>query len=148
MTMTSENELYGTWRLVSFTSTIAETGETEESFGKAPRGFIHYGRDGHMMVLVVQDERPRPPDFASMTEAIRAELLRTMVAYAGTYTFDGKTVIHHIDLSWNEIWTGTDQVRNIQLQGRRLIISINPEPRPSDGKMATSVLTWEKVETG
>ena len=144
--MTSENGLYGTWRLVSFTSTLVETGETEESFGKAPRGFIHYGRDGRMMVLVVQDERPRPPDIAAMTEAMRAELLKTMVAYAGTFSFDGKTVVHHIDVSWNELWTGTNQLRNIQLEGRRLTISINPEPRPSDGKMAVSVLVWERVE--
>ena len=144
--MSSENELSGTWRLVSFTSTIVETGETENSFGKAPRGFIHYGRDGRMMVLVVQDERPRVPDFASLTDAMRAELLKTMVAYAGTFRFDGKTVIHDIDVSWNEFWTGKSQTRSIQLQGGRLIISIDPEPRTSDGKMAVSVLTWEKVE--
>ena len=131
------DKLYGTWRLVSFQSTIVETGETEESFGKAPHGFI--------MVLVVQENRPRPPDFASFTEAMRAELLKTMVAYAGTFTFDGKTVIHHIDVSWNELWTGTNQLRNIQVEGRQLTISTNPEPRPSDGKITVSKLIWEKA---
>ena len=36
-------ELYGTWRLVSFTQTIVATGETTDVFGKAPRGFLNYG---------------------------------------------------------------------------------------------------------
>jgi hypothetical protein len=144
--MTSVNELYGTWRLVSCKSTIVETGESEETFGKAPSGFIHYGPDDRMMVLVVRDERPRPPAIAAMTAEMRAELLKTMVAYAGTFSFDGKTVIHHIDVSWNELWTGTNQLRNIQIEGRRLRISTNPEPHPGNGKMAVSVLVWEKVE--
>ncbi|MGH8611080.1 MAG: lipocalin-like domain-containing protein, partial [Gammaproteobacteria bacterium] len=73
----SENEeLYGTWRLVSFTQTIVATGETVDIFGKAPRGFINYGRDGRMMVLFVKDERPNPADLAKMTDQERAELFK------------------------------------------------------------------------
>lgn len=139
-------ELYGTWRLVSFTQTIVATGETTDIFGKAPRGFINYGRDGRMMGIIVKDERPKPADLAKMTDQERADLFKTMVAYAGTYTLDAQTITHHIDVSWNQTWTGTNQVRNIKFDGRKLILSTNPQPRSQDGKVATAILTWEKLE--
>ena len=139
-------ELYGTWRLISFTQTIVATGETTDIFGKAPRGFINYGRDGRMMVLIVKDERAKPADLAKMTDQERAELFKTMIAYGGTYTLDAKTITHHVDISWNQIWTGTEQVRNIKFDGRKVILSTNPQPRSQDGKVATAILTWEKME--
>lgn len=141
-----DDEIYGTWRLVSFTRTVVTTGETIDIFGKAPRGFINYGRDGRMMVLIVKDERPKPADLAKMTDQERADLFKTMAAYGGTYTFDGTTITHHVDISWNQIWTGTDQLRNIKFDGRKVILSTNPQPSSIDGKTTVSVLTWEKIE--
>lgn len=139
-------EIYGTWRLVSSTQTIVATGETTDTYGKAPRGFINYGRDGRMIGLIVKDERPKAADLAKMTDQERADLFKTMAAYGGTYTFNGTTITHYVDISWNQIWTGTDQVRNIKFDGRKLILSTNPQPRPQDGKVAISILTWEKLE--
>ncbi len=141
-----DEQLYGTWRLVGNTSTVVATGKTEEIFGKAPRGFINYGRDGRVMVLIVGDQRPKPVDLEKMTDQERADLFRTMVAYAGTYTFNGKTVTHHLDAAWNQIWTGTDQVRNVKFDGRKLILTTNPQPRSKDGKMSVNVLVWEKMQ--
>jgi hypothetical protein len=137
--------LHGTWRLVSFTQTILATGEKIDVFGKSPQGFITYGNDGRMMVLMVKDGRPRPSDLAKITDQERAELFRTMVAYAGTYTVEGDTVRHKLDVSWNQIFTGTDQVRNIELDGCKFIMSTNPQPRSQDGQTAVSVMTWERI---
>jgi hypothetical protein len=61
-----------------------------------------------MLVLFVSDQRPKPPDLAKMSDQERVDLFKTMYAYGGTYTYDGKTITHHIDVSWNETWTGTD----------------------------------------
>lgn len=147
MNSTAGNEqLYGTWRLVSMVSTLVATGQTQQPYGKTPRGYINYGRDGRVMVLIVRDKRPKPTDLEKMSDQQRADLFRTMIAYAGTYTFDGKTVTHHLDISWNEIWTGTDQVRHAKFDGKRLILTTNPQQRSMDGKMAVTVLVWEKVE--
>jgi len=44
----SVEELYGTWKLISWTRQLLDTGETVEAFGRVPRGFLHYGRDGHV----------------------------------------------------------------------------------------------------
>jgi hypothetical protein len=99
-----------------------------------------------MMVLMVKDTRPKPSDLSKMTDQERVELFKTLVAYAGTYEVDAKTVTHHLDISWNQIFTGTDQVRNIEFDGCKFIMSTNPQPRSQDGKVAISVLTWERLE--
>jgi Lipocalin-like domain len=56
-----------------------------------------------------------------MTDQERAELFRTMIADAGTYAFDGKNLECHLDVSWNQAWTGTDIQRHVTFEGRRLI---------------------------
>jgi len=139
-------ELYGTWRLVSYRRTVLATGETTDIFGKSPKGFINYGADGRVLVLFVSDQRPKPPDPAKMTDQERIDLFKTMYAYGGTYTYDGKTVTHHIDVSWNESWTGTNVVREVKLEGNRLILKTVPAPSALDGKLRTSVLIWERVQ--
>jgi len=114
-------------------------------FGKAPHGFLHYGRDGRMYGIIVKENRPKPTDLAKMTDQERAELFKTMLAYGGTFKVDGGWVVHNVGISWNENWTGTDQVRNFRIEGRRLIISVDPQTG-SDGRQITAVLTWEKVQ--
>ncbi len=51
---------------------------------------------------------------------------------------------HHVDISWNQSWTGTAQVRNFQVEGRKLTITVDPQVG-FDGRRSTAVLTWEKV---
>jgi hypothetical protein len=143
---TEVEELYGTWRLVSFTRQVVTTGEKTDIFGKAPRGFLSYSRDGRMYAILVREERPKPADLANMTDQERTELFKTLIAYGGTFKFDGKAVTHQVDISWNENWTGTAQVRNARLEGRLLYITTNPQPSSMDGKPAISVLTWEKIQ--
>jgi hypothetical protein len=141
----SVEELYGTWRLVSWTRQLLETGETVEAFGKAPCGFLNYGRDGRVFFIMTKENRPKPDDLTKLTDAERAELYNTMVAYAGTFTFDGKVATCEVDVSWNEIWTGTAQVRNVRFEGDRLIWSTNPQTG-IDGKRVVGVFVWEKLQ--
>ena len=139
-------ELYGTWRLVSFVSQFVATGEKVDNFGKSPRGFLSYGRDGRMSAILVKDDRPKPTDLAKVTNEERLELFKTMIAYGGTFSVAGDVVTHHVDISWNGNWTGTSQVRNIKLDGRKLYISTNPQPGITDGRLVIGILEWEKVE--
>jgi hypothetical protein len=73
-------------------------------------------------------------------------LFRTMQAYGGTYTFHGNSIEHHIDISFNELWTGTTVIRDIRRDGDRLIYTTKPAPFPKDGKMSVNTLVWEKVK--
>ena len=118
--------------------------ETVEAFGKAPRGFLSYGRDGRVFFIMTKENRARPDDLTRLTDAERAELYNTMVAYAGTFTFDGTVATCHVDVSWNEAWTGTAQVRHVKFEGDRLVWSTNPQSGV-DGQRSQSVFVWEKL---
>jgi hypothetical protein len=143
----AQSGIEGTYRLISSTRTIVATGEVEDSFGKNPLGFIIYGSDHRVMVLMVRSDRPKPT-FESMTDADRIKLFNSMAAYSGTYSFDGKTVVHSIDISWNGALTGSKVVRSVTRDGQRLIYTTSPGPSPTDGKISTSRLVWEKVGDG
>jgi hypothetical protein len=102
-------EIYGTWRLLSWTRHVVGAEESTDALGTAPRGFLSYGRDGRMLAMIVKANRPKSTDPA------------------------------------NETWTGTAQVRNFRIEGRRLTISVDPQVG-FDGREATAVLQWEKVQ--
>jgi len=137
-------QIVGMYRLISEERTIIATGEVIPT--KGVTGNITYTSDGRMLVLIVREPRPKPGKVENLTDQQRVDLFRTMTAYGGTYTFDGKTVQHHIDISWNEAWTGTTQIRNITKEGERLVYTNSPIPFSGDGRMSTVRLVWEKVK--
>jgi len=142
-------DLFGTWTLVSMTRTITETGEIVDlnPQGNPPFGFLMYGNDGRMLVLNLTSGRPRPDSLDAITDEQRIQLFRTMVAYGGTYTIDGHSVSHHVDISWNECFTGTTQVRSVTREGERLVYTTtSPAPGVLDGKLGTVRLVWERVK--
>jgi hypothetical protein len=143
-TSAADAELYGTYRLIGTTARILETGEEEKYTDET--GYITYCRDGRMFVLLVRGKRPKPESLAKMTDQQRADLFRTVTAYSGPYTFDGKTVEHHIDISWNEVFTGMTLRREVKRVGDRIMLTTPPSPRSKDGKMSVRTLIFEKVK--
>ena len=114
----------GTYRLVSEQRTIVDTNEVIP--GTGARGYITYGEDGRVIVLIVRQPRPKPENAEKITDQQRIELFRTITAYAGTYKFDGTAIEHSIEISMNEVWSGTKQVRFVKRDGDRLIYSTPP----------------------
>jgi len=141
----ANEELAGTWKLLHFTRTNVATGEAMETFGKTPSGYLQLGRDGRMMMLVVKEERASPPEPEKTTDQQRAELFKSMIAYAGTYTFDGKELRFHLDVTWNQAWTGTD-MRHVTREGRKLTLTADPHKSYVDGNTISAVMVFEKVE--
>jgi hypothetical protein len=43
---------------------------------------------------------------------------------------------HHIDISWNEVWTGTTVIREIKKEGDKLVYTSAAAPFAGDGKMS------------
>jgi hypothetical protein len=142
----AQESLSGTYKLVSSTRKVLDTGEVIDTYGKHPTGYIMYSQDGRMLALIVRDDRPKPASIEKATPEQQAALFRSMLAYGGTYKFDGKSVEHHIDISWNELWTGTTQLRDIRKEGDKLIYTTRPAPFSADGKMSVVTLVWEKVK--
>ena len=81
-----------------------------------------------MRALSVHEKRSPPK-----TDDNRINLHKNMVAYSGRYTVEGNKVVHHIDISWNQSWTGTDQVRFFKLEGNTLTIKTAPTKNPITG---------------
>ena len=142
--LSAEEEIYGTYRLIRVTQRFLHSSDVVTL--TTNKGFITYGRDGRMMVIIVGDDRPNPESVEKMTDQERIGLYRSLVAYGGTYRFDGKTMEHHVDISWNEMWTGTIQFRDVRKDGELLSISTHPAPNARDGRMAVTTLLWVKVK--
>ena len=56
----AEDDLVGTYKLISDTRKDLDTGEVSYNFGKHPVGYIMYGNEGRMLAIVVSDDRPKP----------------------------------------------------------------------------------------
>lgn len=142
----TEDDISGTYKLVSDSREVLGTGEVSYPYGKHPSGYIMYGKDGRMLVLVTGDDRPRLEAIEKATPGQQAALFRSMLAYGGTYKFDGKKVEHHVDISWNGSWTGMTTVRNVRKEGGRLIYTTDAGPASGDGKRIVATLIWEKMQ--
>jgi hypothetical protein len=133
--------LLGTWKLESFTTEYLDTGETGQPYGAHPIGYLSYGADHRMHAIVARADR-KAPDEGVPTDAQKMELFSGMAAYAGTYAISGDVVTHHVDISWNEAWTGTAQVRQFAVAGN--VLRIRAET-PVNGRPSLSTLVWIKV---
>lgn len=139
------SRLLGTWKLVSVIREEVPSGASIDLMGPNPQGFITYSADNRMVALLARGDRKKP--VANTATADEAEnLFRSVISYAGTYTIAGNEVTHHVDISWNESWTGTKQVRIFQFEGNRLALSTPVSPDPLDGKISIRSLVWEKVK--
>lgn len=141
--MTDIEQLYGTWRLVSWRRRLLDSDETIEAFGRSPHGFLHYARDGRVFFMMTKEDRAKPRDLAGLTDAERADLYNTMVAYAGSFTFKDGVATCNVEMSWNEAWTGTAQPRKVRLEGASLVWSTDPQ-LGIDGRRSQSVFVWER----
>ncbi len=134
----------GTWKLQSYVREVAATGARYNQFGDDPDGYLGYAPDGRMYAIFTRRDRVTPAD-AVATEEEGLELFGSMVAYAGTYTLGEGQVVHHVDISWNENWTGTDQVRHFEVNGDTLTITTASYKSYSDGQEGRSILVWKKI---
>ena len=64
-----ESELWGTYKLVSTTFKLLDTGE-EETWSN-DEGYITYTREGRMFVIIIREPRPHPASIEKTTDAER-----------------------------------------------------------------------------
>lgn len=136
------NPLLGTWKLSSYIVTDA-TGRQSTPYGERPTGYLNYSADGRMQAIGAATTRiipsgPTPP------ENERVALYDTMFAYAGRYSVEAGKVTHHVDISWNESWTGTDQVRHFEVNGNTLTLRTHFTD-PATNTDVLYAVVWEKV---
>ncbi len=133
--------IVGVWRLVAFEAEFKETGQKIYDWGMHPRGYAIYTADGHFMTLVEGENRKAPG-----TDQDRADLWKTMIAYAGTYRLEGKTHVHHVESAWNPGQVGLKQIRFHTFDGTRMTVTTDWAPSARfNGQVTRGHLIWERA---
>jgi len=133
-------QLVGMWRLVSY-ETVGRDGRRAKPYGDAV-GRLEYDAHGNMAGQVMRPGRARVEVRDGAAQQARAAYLG-YIAYFGRYEVaaDGRSVVHHVEGSLNPAWVGGQQVRTLQFDGARLVLSADVM---KGGETVTHVLTWEK----
>jgi len=133
--------LVGCWKLVSWE--VMVEGKPQNLFGVKPKGSLILTASGRAMALTTAESRT-PGD----SDARRAELHKSMLAYTGRYRIEGDEFVTTVDASWNEAWNGTEQRRKFRIEGNRLIIESVPGPSLLFvGKVDHRRIVWEREES-
>jgi hypothetical protein len=121
-----------------------ESGQESDALGPNPFGYINYAPDGHVMVFVLRNDRPRP-SANPPSENEKSALFDTMFAYVGTYVVEADRVVHTLTGSWNELSTGTRQTRFLSFEGDHLVYTTPETIDPMDAKLCTYKVTFERA---
>jgi hypothetical protein len=143
--MASPIHLHGTWRLVSWSVEVMETGEQLRQFGDDPPGYIHFTPEGRMFAVLTASHR-KPVE----TEADQIAAFGSLIAYTGRYHIEGNNkLVTTVDVSADPSVVGTDLIRFFDL-GDNLKIKTAPffNTKPSLGlgnRQLQSFLLWQRV---
>lgn len=135
------DELVGTWKLVSASSTTSKGERNEIPYGAGPGGFLTYTAEGRVTSVISYGGRKSLPIGAAAEQ--QAEAFNTFLAYAGRYTLSGDKVIHHIEVSSIQNYVNKDLVRSLKFQGDQIVL-VTP-PTLVNGKIQTIELVWQRV---
>jgi hypothetical protein len=139
--MTVEEQLTGTWRLASLRR---ETPAGEDIPDRPRNGLLTFAPGRRVMLMLTWADR-KPPVGDLPTPAERAALHESLIAFAGRYSIAGDRLVFHIEMSWNEAWTGHDHPRSFILDGDRLTLRTDPRPSALDGRESIYTQVWEKI---
>jgi len=132
-------QLGGSWKLTSWIIEVIGERATEP-LGPNPKGRMVITPDGYMSVIIAAANR-KP----GANDADSAALLKTLMAYTGKFTIDADKFTTKVDISWNELLTGTDQARFLKLEGDKLSIQTAEQiSAVFPGKKVVGTLTWER----
>jgi hypothetical protein len=115
----STKSLAGTWKLTGWTLRVIGETADKEPFGPNPKGRLVMTPDGYWIVIITGANR-RP----AKTVEEKVALFDSMLAYSGKYTIDGDKITIQVDMSGNEVFTGSNetQTRFFKLDGQQLIV--------------------------
>jgi hypothetical protein len=140
-------DVIGTWKLVSNTFEDLE-GKVHHPLGERPQGYLILSPEGRFTAILARSDRKPGDDVESL-----AALQRSMVAYTGRFTTepnphdpDGLTVRNKVEIAWNEIWVGTEQLRFVSLQGDTLTITAMPEIGAFGTKIRKATIIWTRSQ--
>ena len=137
-----EKQLFGVWKIESI-YTENRAGERKKSYGERPNGYSILTREKLMTIIITTPDREVP-----ITDADRNAAFTSMIAYSGSYRVEDDRFITNVDTSWNEAWTGTEQVRFVELEGDTMTLTSawQPDLNPSGNSEVRFVAVWTRVK--
>lgn len=134
--------IVGTWKVLTFEVEFRDSGEVQHPYGPNPDGYIILTPEGRMMSLVAA--KGRKP---GLKDEEQAALLRSMLSYTGRYELSENKFITEVDISWNQVWSGTKQERFFEVRGDHLSMTTGwfPNPNLPGGPIVRATLTWERA---
>ena len=135
-----ETEIVGVWKLKSFTAESVQTKERQTVYGENPKGYLVVTPERFTAVITAEGRKP------PKTDEDRLFSFRTMFAYTGPYRIEGDRIMTKVEVSWNEDWTDTNQVRIFHIEGEKLLIETVPALSPNDPSLGVvkGILEWER----
>ncbi|WP_406856669.1 lipocalin-like domain-containing protein [Alsobacter sp. KACC 23698] len=138
----SRDLILGSWRMTSWLTRDVATGERQDALGPNPHGTVVYTPE-RVTFLIVKGDRLIPEKLPP-ADSEKIALFDTMFAYSGTYTVHPDRVVHHVDMSWNEAWSGTEQVRFCSVDGDTLTYTSAPAKNPFNGREVVHEVTYRR----
>lgn len=126
------NDIVGTWRLLRAQAWDADGKPVNPPYDGQGIGRIVFTAEGRMAVMMIDGRKEIP-----------AGQKREYSGYCGTYSFDGKQLITHVDTAPDPSRIGTDQVRGVRFEGKLMVL--RPPVRMQNGVAEQRELTWERI---
>lgn len=120
--------LQGSWHLAEW-KTVLEDGPVLHPYGADATGLLVYAADGGMSACISRPNRPRWSSGTPRTapESERLAAFDSYFHYAGRWRLEDRGgvpfVIHAVTHALNPDFVGSEQVRQVDLQGDRLVLS-------------------------
>jgi hypothetical protein len=126
--------LIGAWELVAYEDVDEEGSHHEGPLGPAPRGLLIYSADGRVSVTMMRTVNPSAPSGRDWE-------VQAYASYAGTWRHANERVYHTITVAPDPGWLGTEQARDVTLDGERLTLTGRSLARPAQSR----ILEWRRV---
>jgi Lipocalin-like domain len=132
--------LVGTYKLVSMKAVI--DGKLRDDRTKPPHGYLIITPKYFAVFYTRQDRK------FGASDADKATLWESLTAYTGPYRIEGKKIVVSPDVSYNEIFNGTQQTRDLEVNGSRITLSSGPRAYGRDpSKKIVLRQEWERIES-
>ena len=134
------DKFVGVWKLGSFIVESVDSKERRKPYGEEPNGYLVITPERFTAIITAQSRK------APQTDEDRVNGFRTMFAYSGPYMVEGDRLTTKVQISWNESWVGTDQVRTFKLNGDKLNIESLPAPGGNQQMpgLVVGILAWSR----
>jgi hypothetical protein len=136
----AQGALVGTYRLVSIKAEI--DGKLRDDRTKPPHGYLMITPKYYAVFYTWQGRK------FGTSDADKAALWESLTAFSGPYRIEGKKIIISPDVSYNEIFNGTHQTRDLEVNGGHITLSSGPRPYGRDpSKKIVLRQEWERIES-